>query len=236
MVPRPLSRPHHLLGRLPSYGELARTRTAASERSRSRLTGHGARDDTRHKSCDISRQRASTHALALAPSCTRLCSGSAPTPRSRSPPAPTTYARLQPHLPTAELQAPRAARRGFGHCSRGSSRGWSPELRGCPRSRASRHPRRGGHPVAPQLSWAMLVVSLRLGAPRHRRSLPIGSSCSDEVGSLAGAWREAVSKPPPRLRLPTPSPRRTPRIGASSHLRCPLAEKGSFPKVTLDPP
>ena len=113
MVPRPLSRPHHLLGRLPSNGELARTRTSASERSRSRLTRHGARDDTRHKSCDISRQRARTHALALAPSCTRLCSGSAPTPRSRSPPAPTTYARLQPHLPTAELQAPRAAQRGW---------------------------------------------------------------------------------------------------------------------------
>ena len=99
MLPRPLSRPHHLLGRLPSNGELARTRTAASERSRSRLTRHGARDDTRHKSSDISMQRARTNALALAPSCTGLPRGSAPTPRSRSPPALTTYARLQPHLP-----------------------------------------------------------------------------------------------------------------------------------------
>ena len=113
MVPRPLSRPPHLLGRLPSNGELARTRTAASERSRSRLTRHGARDDTRHKTSDMSRQRARTHALALAPSCTRLRSGSAPTPRSRSPPAPTTYARLQPNLPTAELQERRAAQRGL---------------------------------------------------------------------------------------------------------------------------
>ena len=110
MVPRPLSRPHHLVGRLPSNGDLARTRTAASERSRSRVTRHGARDDTRYKSGDISRLQASTHAMACAPSCTRLCSGSVLTLPSCSPPAPTTYARLQPHLPTAELQAPRAAR------------------------------------------------------------------------------------------------------------------------------
>ena len=33
----------------------------------------------------------------------------APTPRSGSPPAPPTYARLQPNLPTAELQEPRTA-------------------------------------------------------------------------------------------------------------------------------
>ena len=113
MVPRPLSHAHHLLGRLPSYGELARDRTAASARSQSRLTRHGARDDTRCKSYDISMQRARTHARPLAPSCTRLCSGSASTPRSRSPPAPTTYARLQPNLPTAQLQEPRAARRAW---------------------------------------------------------------------------------------------------------------------------
>ena len=54
--------------------------------------------------------------------------------------------------------------------SRGSSRGWSPERRGCPRSRASRHPRRGGQPVAPQWSWPILVVSLLLSAlARHRK-------------------------------------------------------------------
>eukprot|EP00966_Prymnesium_polylepis_P133971 3096913-Prymnesium_polylepis.1 len=58
-------------------------------------------------------QRARTNALALAPSCTGLSSGSAPTPRSGSPPVLTTYARLQPILPTAELQAPRAARRAW---------------------------------------------------------------------------------------------------------------------------
>ena len=82
----------------------------------------------------------------------------------------------------------------------------------------------------------MMVMSWRLGAPRHRRSLPIGSSCSDEVGSLAGAWREAVSMPPPRLQLLTLSPRiarRTPGIGENEQLRCPLGEKESFPKGTL---
>eukprot|EP00966_Prymnesium_polylepis_P022363 514655-Prymnesium_polylepis.1 len=113
LLPRPLSRPPDPVVRLPSKGELARTRTAASERSRSRLTRHGARDDTRHKSCDISRQRARTHALTCAPSCTGLRSGSAPTPRSGSPPALTTFIHLQPHLPTEELQPPRAARRAW---------------------------------------------------------------------------------------------------------------------------
>ena len=122
MVPRPLSRPHHLLGRLPSNGDLARTRTTASGRSRSRLTRHGARHDTRHKSCDMSKQQARTHALPCAPSCTRLCSGSVLTLRSCSPPAPTTYARLQPHLPTAELQEPRAARRAWSPLERIESR------------------------------------------------------------------------------------------------------------------
>ena len=112
MLPRPLSHPHHLLVRLPSDGELARTRTAAPERSQSRLTSHGARDDTRHRSSDISRLRARTHALPSAPSCTGLSSGSDLTLRSGSPPTPPTYARSQPNLPTARLQQPRAARRG----------------------------------------------------------------------------------------------------------------------------
>eukprot|EP00966_Prymnesium_polylepis_P108240 2505588-Prymnesium_polylepis.4 len=58
-------------------------------------------------------QRARTHALTCAPSCTGLSSGSAATPRSGSPPTPTTYARLQPNLPTAEVQQPRAAGRGW---------------------------------------------------------------------------------------------------------------------------
>ena len=82
----------------------------------------------------------------------------------------------------------------------------------------------------------MMVMSWRLGAPQHRRSLPIGSSCCDEVGSLAGAPGVAVSMRPPRLQLPTPSPRRTPGIGENEQLRCPLGEKGSFPKMTLCPP
>ena len=115
MLPRarPLSRPLGRMVRLPSNRELARTHTTASGRSRSRLTRHGAGDDTMCKSCYISMQRARTHALACAPSCTGLRSGSAPTLDSRSPHAPTTYARLQPNLPTAGLQQPRAARRAW---------------------------------------------------------------------------------------------------------------------------
>ena len=106
MLPRPLSRPLGRMIRLPSNGELlARTHTTASGRSLSRLTRHGARDNTMCKSCDISMQRARTHALACAPTCTWLRSGSAPTPGSRSPHAPITYARLQPNLPTAGLPA-----------------------------------------------------------------------------------------------------------------------------------
>ena len=90
MVPRRLSCSLDRMVRLPSNGELARTRTAASARSRSRLTSHGTRDDTSHKSCDISKQRARTHALPCAPSCTGLRRGSAPTPRSGSLPIPPT--------------------------------------------------------------------------------------------------------------------------------------------------
>ena len=82
----------------------------------------------------------------------------------------------------------------------------------------------------------MMVVSWRLGAPRHRLSLPKPNDCSDQHGFLAGASGVAVSMPPLRSQLPAPSPRRTPRIGEQEQLRCPLAEKGSFPKVTLDPP
>jgi hypothetical protein len=120
--------------------------------------------------------------------------------------------------------------------SRGSSRGWSPDRRGCPCSRGSRPQRRRRPLVAPHWSWAMLVVSLRLALCLNRRSLPIGNGCSDQHGFLAGAWRVAVSLPPLRSQLPAPSPRRTPRIGEQEQLRCPLAEKGSFPKVTLDTP
>ena len=39
----------------------------------------------------------------------------------------------------------------------------------------------------------MMVMSWRLGARPHRLSLPIGNGCSDEVGSLAGAWRVTLS-------------------------------------------
>jgi hypothetical protein len=150
MLPRPLSRLLDHMVRLPSNGELARTRTTASGRSRSRLTKHGARDDTRHKSSDISRLisrlRARTHALPCAPSCTGLGSGSVPSLRSGSSPVPPTYARSQPNLPTARLQQPRAARRAWSLLEKIDSRMVSRPSRACSRSRPDRHPRRGGRP------------------------------------------------------------------------------------------
>ena len=159
-------------------------------------------------------------------------------PRHRAaahpPPRPPTlaYSPICPPRSSRSLEPPEE----HGQHSRGSSRGWSPERRGCPRSRASRHPRRGGHPVAPHWSWPMLVVSWRLGAPRHRLSLPNPNGCSDQHGFLAGAWRQASGplQAPIKWLLPAPSPRRTPRIAVCSHLRCTLGEKGSFPKGTLD--
>ena len=236
MLPRPLSHPHHLLVRLPSDGELARTRTAAPERSQSRLTSHGARDDTRHRSSDISRLRARTHALPSAPSCTGLSSGSDLTLRSGSPPTPPTYARSQPTIcqprSSSSLEPPEEV----GHRSRGSRGGWAPDRRGCPGSRASQHPRRGGHPVAPQWSWPILVVSSRLVLRPNRHAPLWPSGCSAEHGTLAAAWREALSKRPTRLRLRSPSPGRAVVHFRSGHLRCPLGEKGSFPKMTLDTP
>ena len=123
------------------------------------------------------------------------------------------YSSIFPPQGSSSLEPPKE----HGQSSRRSTGGWSPDRRACPLSRPGRHPRRGGHPVALQLSWAILVVAWYLDAPRHRRSLPIGSGCSNEVGSLAGSWREAVSMPPLRLRLPAPSPARTPGIGASNH-------------------
>ena len=197
MLPRPLSRPHHLLGRLPSNGDLARTRTAASARSRSRLTRHGARDDTRYKSGDISRLQASTHAMACAPSCTRSCSGSALTLPSCSPPAPTTYARLQPHLPTAELQERRAARRGWSPLERIEGRMGSRPSRlpryGCSRASRPRPPGRRRALVAPQWRWVMLAVSSRLGA-RPGLCVPATTNgCSAEHGTLTVTYTSGLA-------------------------------------------
>ena len=76
------------------------------------------RDDTRHKSWDISTLRARTHALACGPRVIVLRRGAAPsdaaqwlTPHSanaRFQHHPhSANARFQHHLPTAELQVPR---------------------------------------------------------------------------------------------------------------------------------
>ena len=147
-------------------------------------------------------------------------------------PPTLAYSPICPPRSSRSLEPPEE----HGQHSRGSSRGWSPERRGCPRSRASRHPRRGGHPVAPHWSWPMLVVSWRLGAPANPFVPVWPNGCSAEVGSLTAAWRDAVSKPPTRLRLRSPSPGRAQVQRDSGHLRCPLGEKGSFPKGTLDRP
>jgi hypothetical protein len=147
-----------------------------------------------------------------------------PPTRAYSPICPPRSSRL--------LEPPKEV----GHCSRGWTGGWAPERRGCPGSPGSRPQRRRRPLVALQWSWARLVVSLRLALCLNRRSLPIGNGCSDQHGFLAGASGVAVSMPPLRSQLPAPSPRRTPRIGEQEQLRCPLAEKGSFPKVTLDTP
>ena len=178
------------------------------------------------------------HCHALPAARTGLSSGPAPTLRSGSPPTPPTYARSQPTICPPQGSSSLEPPEEHGHISRISTGGWSHNRSACSSRRTGRHPRRGGHPVAPQLSWTILVVSWQLGASRHRRSLPIGIGCSDEVGSLAGASREAVSMPPPRLQLPAPSPRRTPGIGKNEHLCCPLGEKGEAfqTKGTLDTP
>jgi hypothetical protein len=84
--------------------------------------------------------------------------------------------------------------------------------------------------------WIILVVSLRLGARPTLQSLRIGHGCSDEHGSLAAAYTWRLALRPPRSQMPKRSPEGTPGIAASEQLRCPLAEKGSFPKVTLDTP
>ena len=82
----------------------------------------------------------------------------------------------------------------------------------------------------------MMVVSSRLGAPANPFVPVWPNGCSAEVSSLTAAWRDAVSKPPTRLRLRSPSPGRAQVQRDSGHLRCPLAEKGSFPKGSLATP
>ena len=137
------------------------------------------------------------HALPAA----RGCAVGRPRRRAAAHPPlrpPTlAYSPICPPRSSRSLEPPEE----HGQHSRGSSRGWSPERRGCPRSRASRHPRRGGHPVAPHWSWPMLVVSWRLGAPANPFVPVWPNGCSAEVGSLTAACGE------------TPSPSRRPGCG-----------------------
>ena len=75
-----------------------------------------------------------------------------------------------------------------------------------------------------------MVVSWRPGARTNCFVPVLPNGCSAEVGSLTAAWRDAVSKPPTRLRLRSPSPGRAQVQRDSGHLRCPLA---SLRKVHL---
>ena len=158
------------------------------------------------------RRRAAAHRL--------LC----PPTRDYSPICPPRSSRL--------LEPPEEV----GHRSRGSTGGWSPDRRGCSSSRGSRPPRRRRPLVAPQWRWIILIVSWRLVLRPNRHAPLWPSGCSAEHGTLAAAWREALSKRPTRLRLRSPSPGRAAVHFRSSHLRCPLAEKGSFPKGSLATP
>ena len=65
------------------------------------------RDDTRHKSWDISTLRARTHALACGLRVIVLHRGTAPSDAAQWLTPHSANARFQHHLPTAELQVPR---------------------------------------------------------------------------------------------------------------------------------
>ena len=52
-----------------------------------------------------------------------------------------------------------------------------------------------------QWSWAMMVVSLRLGAPANRNVPVWPNGLADEHGTLISAWREALSKRKSMCRL-----------------------------------
>ena len=112
-----------------------------------------------------------------------------------------------PTLAYSPICPPRSSRSSeppeeVGHRSRGSRGGWAPDRRGCPGSRASRHPRRGGHPVAPQLNWAMMVVSWRLGAPRQLSAAAPMSTAPWRAHTQGGrvCAREGCSCPHPHRR------------------------------------
>ena len=123
-----------------------------------------------------------------------------------------------------------------GHRSRGSRGGWAPDRRGCPGSRGSRPQRRRSALVAPQWRWPMMVVSSRLGARRRRHVPATPNGCSAEHGTLKITYTSGLAMFFSGCGLLSPSPGRAQVHASSGQLRCPLAEKGSFPKVTLDPP
>ena len=164
-----------------------------SERSRSRLTRHGTRDDTRHKSSDITAgcELASMHcgtrsqlhgaaqwvgydaAQSLTPRSDHLRSTTAQSAHRRDP-AASSRPKCEEHS---------------GHRSRGSTSGWSPDRRGCP-GIVKVVDLRGGD-VPPSRSS---VEVDHLGRVVRARRVPAltslrnTSSCSDEHGFLAAAY------------------------------------------------
>ena len=82
----------------------------------------------------------------------------------------------------------------------------------------------------------MLAVSLQLGA-RPARCVPATpNGCSAEHGTLTQTYTSGSVMFVSRFGLLTPSLGRAEVHIVTEQLRCPLGEKGSFPKGTLDTP
>ena len=139
-------------------------------------------------------------------------------------PPTLAYSPICPPRSSRSLEPPEE----HGHRSRGSRGGWCPDRRGCPGSRGSRPPRRRRPLVAPQLSWPILVVSLRLGARPGLWGPP--ALCAFEFGlrTLTVAYGSGFRLRLSRWRPSAARPKRAVVPTASGHLRCPLGEKGSF--------
>jgi hypothetical protein len=95
--------------------------------------------------------------------------------------------------------------------------------RACPRSRSGRHPGRGGHPVALQLSWPILAVSWSSALPRHCDPCQLAAAAPMSTAP----WRPHTRSGwvCGRRRVEEPDAHsftggNAPGIAASSHLRC----------------